>query len=42
MEINIGETHIRLRSDITDHDLAGHIHKPTMIWPAIYILSGRI
>ena len=26
MEINIGETHIRLRSDITDHDLAGHIH----------------
>lgn len=25
MEINIGETHIRLRSDITDHDLAGHI-----------------
>ncbi len=26
MEINIGETHIRLRSDITDHNLAGHIH----------------
>ena len=40
MEINIGETHIRLRSDITDHDLAGHI--PTMIWPAIYVVSGRI
>ena len=26
MEINIGEAHIRLMSDITDHDLAGHIH----------------
>jgi len=26
MEINIGETHIRLRSDVTDHDLENYIH----------------
>jgi len=25
MEINIGETHIRLRSDVTDHDLENYI-----------------